>query len=977
MPETLNQIFLPWVQPGLAENIPDRATERLSPGQKAIVSLPVKLVVNTSVVEKIVRLYGPGDVIGIDRQQIVRIEPKRHTTDFEPNYFPAIEFDRPDFPWLFTPAKADANGRLRPWLCLVVIRKQPGVKLHLASDKALPVLEIKGPAKPGDELPDLSESHLWAHAQVTGNRSTLKETLNLRPARTVSRLLCPRRLDPATEYIACLVPAFEVGRKAGLNEPTDEDKLQPAWLSGKDAPVERSLPVYYSWEFQTGAGGDFEELVRRLEPRELPVEVGKLPIDISHPGFVMELDSAPAAEAITLGLEGALRVVNSKPDEWPASVRVPFQTALAKILNIPWALATTEVADPDPIVAPPIYGCWSAPAHEVTAGDAPPGTGSQSPPPWLNELNLDPRHRAVAALGTQVIQEQQEQLMASAWEQLGDIEKINQRLRQAQLSRAVNEKYHVTFSRFSEDAFVKVVAPAQSRVSVAQPNQPAGKVSLLAQKLVRSLVPLSAVSAPLRKITRPRGAINRHYAKEGDAGVQGVFRLFNKSNALTLDVRRNPSRGAVTIDEVTDKVKAMVDQAKGLILNPKPVPHMERASDTFFRILDSLRLNFLGIAIRTKEPMPPFTTEFSQSAKRHHEDLIRLFKRPTSPVAFREVIDPKDLKATLLISLNPARTVSNAVLGGAHIKSPNLLTGDELEPIMDAPTFPQPMYEALRDLSQDYLFPGLERVPPNTVQLLQTNAKFIESYMVGLNAEMSRELLWRDYPTDQRGTYFQQFWDTAAAGAQAQLDISTPIHQWGNRALGSTAVRAGGDTLVLLIRGELLRRYPGTVIYAVKAVLREGKRELATDHPKQSNDQTPLEAYPIFRGTLEPDVTFVGFNLTPADMVAGEGWFFVLQQQPTEPRFGLDDDPFGAGESGKIPELASWNDLNWAHLGSTPEKLKALSHVPVRGNRLTPTPPEPPAPPHKGIWGHNSAHMAYITKQRPARVAIHATEFLP
>jgi len=980
MPETLNHIFLPWVQPGVAANIPDRATESLLPGQDAIVSLTVKLEVNSSPVKKTVRLYGPGDVTGIDPQQIVRLEPKRHTTDFEPNYFPAIEFDRPDFPWLFTPAKADADGRLRPWLCLVVVRKQQGVKLHSGSKEGLPTLEIGDPARPADELPDLSESHFWAHAQVTGaDRSELKETLNLHPARTVSRLLCPRRLDPATEYIACLVPTFEVGRKAGLNEPTEEDKLQPAWLSGEDAPLERSLPVYYSWEFRTGAGGDFEELVRRLKPRDLPVEVGKLPMDISQPGFVMDLESAPDAEVTTLGLEGALRVVNSNSDEWPASVRTPFQTALANILNLPWALATTEVADPDPIVAPPIYGSWSAPAHEVTAGDAlSPGTGSQSPHPWLNELNLDPRNRAVAALGTQVIQEQQEQLMASAWEQLGDIEKINQRLRQAQLSRAVNQKYHVTFSRFSDDAFVNVVAPAQSRVSVAPQNQPAGKVQLLAQKLVRSSVPLSAVSAPLRKITRPRGALNRQYAKEGDVGVHGVFRLFNKSSALLPDEGQRRNRGAVTIDEVTDKVIAAIDQAKGLILVPKPVPHMEHASQIFFKILESLRLNVLGIAIRTKDPLPPFTIEFSRTAKLYHGDLTRFFN-PSTSAAFgvREVIDPKDLRAALLISLNPARTVSKAVLGGASIKSPSLLTGDELEPIMDAPTFPQPMYEALRDLSQDYLFPGLEHVPPNTVQLLQTNAKFIESFMVGLNAEMSRELLWRDYPTDQRGTYFQQFWDTAAAGAEAQLDIRTPIHQWGDRALGTTAVRAGGDTLVLLIRGELLRRYPGTVIYAVKAVLRDGKRELATDHPKEANDHTPLEAYPIFRGTLEPDVTFVGFNLTPADMVAGEGWFFVLQQQPTEPRFGLDDDPFGEGETGKIPELTTWNDLNWAHLGSTPEKLKALTHVPVRRNQLIPIPPEPPTPPQKGIWGHNSAHMAYITKQRPSRVAIHATEFLP
>ena len=98
-----------------------------------------------------------------------------------------------------------------------------------------------------------------------------------------------------------------------------------------------------------------------------------------------------------------------------------------------------------------------------------------------------------------------------------------------------------------------------------------------------------------------------------------------------------------------------------------------------------------------------------------------------------------------------------------QVGSPASTTGDELEPMMDTPTFPQPMYEALRDLSHDHIFPGLEHVPPNTVQLLQTNDQFIESFMVGLNNELGRELLWRGYPTDQRGTSFRQFWDATAA----------------------------------------------------------------------------------------------------------------------------------------------------------------------------------------------------------------------
>lgn len=967
MADAANHIFLPWVQPGVAANIPDQATERLAADQLALVTLPLTLVVNSDEVKKDIRLYGPGDVTGIDPQQVVRIEPRHRTTDFEPNYFPAVEFDRPDFPWLFTPAKADAHGRLRPWLCLVVVRKQQGVELRPATSAPLPVLEIKSPARPADELPDLSESHLWAHAQITGaNKSQLKTVLESDPARNVSRLLCPRRLQPTTEYIACVVPTFEVGRKAGLNEPTDEDKLTPAWLSDGAAPAGVTLPVYYAWEFRTAAGGDFEELVRRLEPRELPAEVGKRPMDISQPGFKTQ-PPPPADDAgTTLGLEGALRVIDSQPDAWPEPVRAPFQTALAKILNTPWELVTKE-SDQDPVVAPPIYGCWQAGAHIVTAGTSP-APPAVPPPPWLNELNLDPRHRAVAAMGTQVVQAQQEQLVAAAWAQLGDIEKINQRLRQAQLGRAVNEKYHVkTFERLPEESFMKVVAPARSRVVLDEqaPDGPPVK-SLLAQKLATSFVPATAVSATLRKLTRPRGAMNREYAKGGVSGVTEMFRMFNTMPAAPA----TRGRGAVTIDGVSDATLALADQKRGFIWNPEPPAHWERIRVGFMEMLQTFRLNAWGGVIASKQPTPPTHPEFAAAAKAHHEYLTRLFTTFIS-AEFRKVLSARDVKMSVLSSLTPGRAVSQAVLHGARINSPGLLTGDELDPVMDVPMFPQPMYEALRDLSQDYLFPGLEHVPPNTVQLLQTNAKFIESFMVGLNTEMSRELLWRDYPTDQRGTYFQQFWDTVSAPPRPDIP---PIHTWGERALGTTAIGAGGDKLVLLIRGELLRRYPGTVIYAVKAVKNEsGGRDFPTGqkgNPTDPPPPAPVVSHPIFRGMLEPDVTFVGFELTPAEVVAGLGWYFVLQQQPTEPRFGLDDDPFGEGEGGVIPELKTWRALNWAHLAPSAEQLKALSHVSVAKTQLAPTTPD------KGSWGRNSAHMAYITKQLPARVAIHATELI-
>ena len=65
-----------------------------------------------------------GDIIGIDPREIIRTEPRNLTPDFPPYLFPFIEFDRPDFPWLFTPGKPDTDGCLRPWVVLVVVPKQ-------------------------------------------------------------------------------------------------------------------------------------------------------------------------------------------------------------------------------------------------------------------------------------------------------------------------------------------------------------------------------------------------------------------------------------------------------------------------------------------------------------------------------------------------------------------------------------------------------------------------------------------------------------------------------------------------------------------------------------------------------------------------------------------------------------------------------------------------------------------------------------
>ena len=189
--------FLPWVREGAANAYTNADTLRpvlQRPDTKPLTGLPVALKVNTTPVDVPLRLYGPGDVLGLDPRAVIRTEPPPGTADFEPNHLAAIEFDAPDFPWLFTPAAAASQGRLRPWLCLVVVERDEA-SLSAASGRPLPVLNAAAA-----ELPDLAESWVWAHAQVVQADAAepVQQILTGAPERNLSRLICPRRLEPQT-----------------------------------------------------------------------------------------------------------------------------------------------------------------------------------------------------------------------------------------------------------------------------------------------------------------------------------------------------------------------------------------------------------------------------------------------------------------------------------------------------------------------------------------------------------------------------------------------------------------------------------------------------------------------------------------------------------------------------------------------------------------------------------------------------------
>ena len=179
--------------------------------------------------------------------------------------------------------------------------------------------------------------------------------------------------------------------------------------------------------------------------------------------------------------------------------------------------------------------------------------------------------------------------------------------------------------------------------------------------------------------------------------------------------------------------------------------------------------------------------------------------------------------------------------------------------------------------------------------------------MVGLNHEFARKLLWREYPTDQRGSYFRQFWAVdnyidseglSHDALQEKLYDIPKIHLWPlTNPLGANNNRADPENptaaqVVLIIRGELLKKYPNTVIFAQHAKIVNQLRTpdwLTADEEK--NPPRSKTRSPLFSANPVDDIFFFGFDLT-IDQVKGTsgdpGWYFVLQERPGEARFGLE-----------------------------------------------------------------------------------------
>ena len=1116
--------FLPYLRQGLANSL------KSTGGTRGVFSVKLDVHGNEKsapVDEKNVEIYGPGDVIGLDARAVVKTDPHDWITNFEPNYLAYIDFYDEDTPWRYTPVPP-AGKRLNPWIALVVLAEGEFEEGQNLLDRPLPFFKLKSDAIRAF-FPRPDQLWAWAHVHFNGDLTAADSTILVENAGAVgtaldklqnalnqnrdfaySRLMCPRKLRPNVSYHAFVIPAYESGRLAGVGSNAAAiaaAKLKVAW----DGP-NLEFPYYYRWKFNTTTIGDFEYLVRLLKPKVADSRVGRRVMDMTNPGGNLKwIEDPDRVLGGILRLGGALKVPKEaltdeeivkteKFDQWATKkypTLHPFQTQIAGFLNLAddYNLMPADAAnanarnesdlpidpnvDADPIITPPIYGRWHAMVERVYKDRD--GARIDNGYNWLNELNLDPRFRVPAHFGTRVVQDNQEDYMLAAWEQIGEVLKANRQIRYGQFSiaagTALHAKHLAQANSVTASKTMLLTAPLQQRVLY--------NGATVFHNVRQSVVPNVVLSAPMRRIVRPRGRLATQLQKQLPAGetvrLESIVTKISTGELLPAPPKIMPP-GLPSVDAVAVHLEPGVPAflkdwlrrfswlpyaafvigmlillllllfaASGLLLivglaaaaamvslgvllmkwtkelkgadslksdnqTPQSIDEMARSSDFRLATLDENFTPALGGTTDNQNAVL-----FKDSLK----DMYRLMLFAKADMPKKQAPIPLELTAVsthILDQIRPEKTVP--AWTWQHVFFPEWikqeLADEGFVEAMGYPKINTAMYEALKKISDELFLPNIERIEHNSITLLETNQKFIESYMVGLNHEFARELLWREYPTDQRGSYFRQFWDVSSVLKDPALDGKTEqekrepyydipkLHEWRRSSkLGSHDHRqkpgeAPKEEVVLVIRGELLKKYPTAVVYAHKAawtiddVTKKPDTSVARSlhEPEEGDKEKPdieVVRTPLYQAKVDPDIYFFGFDLTVTEAkgetepqnptLENAGWFFVIKERPGEPRFGLDI-PVTDGSN----QLVTWNDLDWSKVVPGDEGVIDVINLPgtLELKASTFTGPEGKGQKEqftddKNVpWdaGIDAANLAYILYQVPMMVCVHAAEML-
>ncbi|MBA3638993.1 MAG: hypothetical protein H0W53_06875 [Acidobacteria bacterium] len=687
-----------------------------------------------------------------------------------------------------------------------------------------------------------------------------------------------------------------------------------------------------------------------------------------------------------------------------------------------------------------------------------------------------------AGFGTRVVQDQQEKYMDAAWEQIGRVLEANKRIRLGQFGKEVSFVWHDRHLRpllvANQQKALLMMAPLNKRVLASE--------FTVHHRLGQSFVQPAMTSTALRRVIRPRGRLLKAIPFDDSITPDNLISRVNDGEVSAAPPKVTPP-GVVTVNEVADELlpedapPTVIDLIRrypwlrwvplivalvivllvflfaptGLALavavavaavagflyqlisrwtdavrasdgireenrTPESVDELPRSPD--FRITELGS----GFTPRLGSTDSVEAVRFKQALKDSYELIAA--SSEAGAIEPKEKLDLADIAQGVVAAIDPEQTIPRRVLTG--ISLPQRIRaeiGEQFVEAMAYPEFDTPMYEPLKNISAELFLPNINLIEQNSITLLETNQEFIESYMVGLNHEFARELLWREYPTDQRGSYFRQFWDVGSffnsdenldpAELKEKLRDIPPLHKWlPTSKLGQHDNReqdgdneGGEEEVVLVICGELLKRYPTAVIYAHRACwqrkddgtqadrekhpcLRSGeidntkerRLEPLTGAEEEALPRNKVRA-PLYEAKVDPDIYFFGFDLKIEEAKGGTGenprddpgWFFVIKERPGEPRFGLDTE--------KQPKLNVWNDLSWQDV--QPEA--AGSHIQIDNATPTFSLVIPTGDDEEKIeqyrddknisWNKdmNSAALAYVLFQAPVLVAVHASEMLP
>lgn len=709
------------------------------------------------------------------------------------------------------------------------------------------------------------------------------------------------------------------------------------------------------------------------------------------------------------------------------------------------------VNDPDPLITAPLYGRWHALTQRLLFNSD--GTAVPHSTNWVHRLNLDPRFRVPANYGAEVVEANAETYMNYAWEQIGDVLQANQHLRRLHFATAASLRLyarHVTPAAANPARVLALTAPVASRVRFGAVTVASLRSSIPAP----TLVPPVLTSTAFRRIVRPGGRLIRSLPFTATLKPDHLIQRINAKEVTSAPVKVVPS-GVVTVDEAV--TTALPSGVPGTVLAwLKRFPWLPWAvlllaivlaivlffllgpiagavaalavvagGVSVFRLLQSwARVETAVTAASQAGQTPASVSSYPTSSNfvlstpgssfvptlggadnatgvRFNTALKESFEliAAGNVTAQHPAPVPLDLSAvasTMFTAIDPKTTVLRRGLSTISLPAWVLAEiGADFNEVMAYPKIDLPMYEPLQDPKVERLLPNINKLARNSITLMETNQRFIEAYMVGLNHEFARKLLWREYPTDQRGSYFRQFWsvgDTINSeglsedALKEKLYDIPEIHRWApTSALGGHNNRADptkpvAPQAVLIIRGDLLKKYPNTIIFAQHAKMTGSLREpdwLTADEEKQPPRAKTRS--PLYQARPKDDIFFFGFDLT-IDEAKGTssdpGWYFVLQERPGEARFGL--------EVAREAPIETFDDLSWSDAMPGIKAGQFLAAAGLSNVSLT-EPSSTTDPPKHDQWnddrrvnpaGISSARWAYVLMRQPVMVAIHASEML-